>query len=74
MVSPIATVSQYEIITLMMELIPLGVGTRPSMVEGKDDEAATHVNSDTGFGSLTIVKGVNRLIYISDSDMEEWHR
>ena len=44
------------------------------MVEGKDDEAVTCVNSETGFASLRIVKGVDRLIYISDTDMEERHR
>jgi len=44
------------------------------MVEGKDDEAVTYVNSKTGFGSLRIVKGVDRLIYISDTDMEEGYR
>jgi len=44
------------------------------MVDGKDDEGATCVNSKAGFGSPRIVKGVNRLIYISDTDMEEEHR
>jgi len=44
------------------------------MVEGKDDEAVTYVNSKTGFGSLRIVKVVHRLIYISETDMEEWHQ
>jgi len=43
------------------------------MVEGKDDEAVMYVNSETGFDSLTIVKGVDRLIYISNTDMEEGH-
>jgi len=32
-----------------------------------------YVNSKTGFGSLRIVKGVDRLIYISDIDIEEEH-
>ena len=44
------------------------------MVEGKDDEAVMYVNSEAGFGSLRIVKGVDRLIYISDTHMEEEHR
>jgi len=44
------------------------------MVESKDDEAVMYVNSETGFGSLRIVKGVDCLIYISDTDMEEGHR
>jgi len=44
------------------------------MVEGKDDKAVMYVNSETGFGSLRIVKGVDRLIYFSDTDMEERHR
>jgi len=52
----------------------MGVRTRPSMVEGMDDKAVTYVNSETDFGSLRIVKGVDRLIYISDTDMEEGHR
>ena len=33
------------------------------MVEGKNDYAVTYVNSETGFDSLRIVKGVDRLIY-----------
>jgi len=52
----------------------MGVRTRPSMVEGKNDKAVTYVNSEKGFGSLRIVKGVDRLIHISDTDMEEGHR
>jgi len=44
------------------------------MVEGKDDEAVRYVNSETGFGSLRIVKSVECLIYISDTNMEEGHR
>jgi len=32
------------------------------------------LNSETGFGSFRIVQGVDRLIYISDADMEEGHR
>jgi len=34
-------------------------------------KAVTYENSETGFGSLTIVKGVDCLIYISDTDMQE---
>jgi len=49
----------------------MGVRTRLSMVEGKDDEAVMSVNSKIGFGSLRMVKGVDRLIYISDTDIEE---
>jgi len=52
----------------------MGVRTQPSMVEGKDDEAVTYVNSESSFGSLRIVQGVERLIYISDTDIEEGHR
>jgi len=52
----------------------MGVRTRPSMVERKDDMAVTYVKSETGSGSLRIVKGVDRLIYISDTDMEEGHQ
>ena len=44
------------------------------MVEGKDEKAVPYVNSETGFGSRRIVKGVDRIIYISHTDMEEGHR
>jgi len=44
------------------------------MVEGKDVKVVMNENSETGFASLRIVKGVDRLIYISDTDMEEGHR
>ena len=44
------------------------------MVEGKNDKAVMYVNSETGFGSLRIVKGVDRLIYITNTDMEEGYR
>jgi len=44
------------------------------MVETQDDEVGMYVNSETGFGSLRIIKCVGRLIYISDTDMEEEHR
>jgi hypothetical protein len=44
------------------------------MVEGKDDVAVTYVNSKTGSDSLRIVKGVNRLIYISNTEVEEGHQ
>jgi len=43
------------------------------MVEAKDDKVVTYVNSETGFGSLRIVKGVDHLIYISDTDLVERH-
>jgi len=33
------------------------------MVEAKNDKAVTYENSEAGFGSLRIVKGVDRLIY-----------
>jgi hypothetical protein len=32
------------------------------------------VNTEPGFGSLTIVKGVERLISISHTDIEEGHQ
>jgi hypothetical protein len=51
----------------------MGVGTRPSMAEGKDYEAVTYVNSETDSYSLRIVNGVQPLIFISDTDMEEGH-
>jgi len=44
------------------------------MVEGRMTKAVANENSKTGFGSLRIVKGVDRLIYISDTDMEEGHQ
>jgi len=44
------------------------------MVDAKDEKAVTYVNSEIGLGSLRIVKGVDRLIYISDTDMAEGHR
>jgi hypothetical protein len=55
------------------------------MVEGKDDKAVTYENSETGFGSHRIVKGVDCLIYIGDTDVagksvshhnrhSAWHR
>jgi hypothetical protein len=47
------------------------VRTQPSMVDGKDDKALRYVNSETGFGCLRIVIGVDCLIYIIDTDMEE---
>jgi hypothetical protein len=39
------------------------------MVEGKNDEAVMYVISETGFGSIRIVKGVDCRIYISDTNM-----
>jgi len=44
------------------------------MVEGKDDKTLTYVNSEIGCGSNRLVKGVDRLIYISDTDLEEGHQ
>jgi len=44
------------------------------MVEAKDKKAVTYENSKAGFGSLRMVKGVDCLIYISDTDMEDGHR
>ena len=44
------------------------------MVESNDDKAVTYENSQTGFGSLRIVMGVDRLIYICDTDIEDGHR
>jgi len=43
------------------------------MVESKDDKRSTYENSETGFGSLRIVEAVDRLIYISNTNMEEGH-
>jgi hypothetical protein len=44
------------------------------MVEGKDDEGYTYVNSATGFGNVTILIGLDHLTYISDSDIDEGHQ
>jgi len=44
------------------------------MVEAEDDKAVMYGNSETGFGSLRIVEGVNCLRYIYNTDMEEGHR
>jgi hypothetical protein len=52
----------------------MGVRTQLSMVDGKDYKAVTYVNSETGFGNLSIVQGVDRLIYIMDTDMKEGHQ
>jgi hypothetical protein len=41
------------------------------MVEGKDDQAVSYVNSESSFGCHMIVNGVDHLIYISDTDIEE---
>jgi len=58
----------------MTKLVLQGVRTRLSMVEANDEEAVTYVNSETGFGSLRIVKSADRLIYFCDTDMEKGHR
>jgi hypothetical protein len=52
----------------------MGARTQPSMIKTKDEEGVTYANSETGFGSLRIVKDVDRLIYISDTEMEKGHR
>jgi hypothetical protein len=44
------------------------------MADAKDDEAVTYVNSEIDFGSLRVVKGVDRLIYFGDTDMEEGYQ
>jgi hypothetical protein len=44
------------------------------MVEGKNDEAATNENSETGCDSLSIVKGVDHLRYIGNTNSEDAHR
>jgi len=44
------------------------------MEDGEANKAVTYENSETGFGSLRIVKGVDLLIYISDTDMVEGHQ
>jgi len=44
------------------------------MVESKNDEAVMYVKSETGFCNFRIVKGVDHLIYISNTDMEERHQ
>jgi hypothetical protein len=44
------------------------------MVEARMKEAVTNENFETGFGSLRIVKDVDRLIYICNTNMEEGHR
>jgi hypothetical protein len=43
------------------------------MVEGKDHKAVTYVNFHTLFGSLKIVQGVDRLLYISYTNKKEGH-
>jgi hypothetical protein len=52
----------------------MGVRPRAPLVHCMDDEAVTSVNSETGFGSLRMVKGADRLIYISNHEMAEGHR
>jgi len=43
------------------------------MVDDKDDQLLTYTNSKSGLGILRIVEGVNRVIYISDTEKEEGH-
>jgi len=44
------------------------VRTQPSTVQCKDDKADRYSNSEADFRSLRIVKGVDHLIYISNTD------
>jgi len=44
------------------------------MVQGNDDNAVTYLNSEAGLDSLRMVKAVDHLIYISDTDIKERHR
>jgi len=69
---PIAIWSQTQHITLIAEIILLGVRTGLPIVEDKHDEGVMYVNSKTGFGSFRIVKGLDHLIYIN-TEMEEEH-
>jgi hypothetical protein len=39
----------------------------------KDHKGSTYVNSEVGFGSVRIANDVDRVIYISDTVMEEGH-
>jgi hypothetical protein len=43
------------------------------MVKVNDDDAVRYVNYKTGFHSLRIGKGVDPVISICDTDMEEGH-
>jgi hypothetical protein len=43
------------------------------MIEGRDDEAVMYVNFKTDFNGFRIVKDVDLLLYISDTDIEEGH-
>jgi len=44
------------------------------MVKERMTKAVMNENPETGFGSPRIVKGVDRLIYISNTDMGKGHR
>jgi len=44
------------------------------MEDGKDDKAVMYMNFETGFGSLRIVKSLDGVIYISDTEMEEGYQ
>jgi hypothetical protein len=44
------------------------------MVEIQHEEADMYENSKRGVDSLRIDKGVDHLIYISDTDLEEGHQ
>jgi len=41
------------------------------MAEGKDEEVGTYVTSESGVGSLRSVKGVDCLIFISNTKMHK---
>jgi len=44
------------------------------MVEGKNYKAVINENSEMGYNSPSIVKGVDDLIYIGNTDQEEADR
>jgi len=44
------------------------------MVESMDCEAVTYMTSETGFGSLRILKAVDCLIISRDTDVEDGRR
>ena len=43
------------------------------MVDGKDDKAVMYVNSETGFGSHSILQGVDLSINMRDTNMRQGH-
>lgn len=72
-VSPIPIRSQTQHIPFMTYIILLGVRTRLSLVDVKDEEAVMYVITETDFLSFSIIHGVDRPIYISDTEMEKKH-